>query len=267
LSITIQGCFLGIQSYCDQITDGITTPWQNPALDHNGAPTPGAGPKDSIPCPATCFTNIENYFSQTFNAGTYEVKGIDLTFDWLKELDNGSLMLRFLGTRTLEQNVTIVRNPLIPLVPTNIAGTVGNAVGFLSDYASAADFTGNLTATWTRGNFSLTGQMRYVDDGIIARDRIGPDDAAFVATAAASAANGGRQSTTLNALDSYEVYTVSGSYDFQLQGGNGLQVWGSINNLTDEDPPLYGTNLGGGTNAIFYNTAGREYRMGLRMNF
>ena len=53
LSITIQGCFLGIQSYCDKITSGITTPWQNPALDHNGAPTPGAGPKNTVPCPAT----------------------------------------------------------------------------------------------------------------------------------------------------------------------------------------------------------------------
>src|SRR5688572_1160215 len=105
LSITIQGCYLGIQSYCDKITNGTTTPWQNPALDHNNNPTPGAGPKETIPCPATCFVNIENYYSETFNAGTYDVKGIDYTFDWLKELDSGTLMLRFLGTRTLQQNV------------------------------------------------------------------------------------------------------------------------------------------------------------------
>jgi outer membrane receptor protein involved in Fe transport len=266
LSITIQGCYLGIQSYCDKITNGITTPWQNPSLDHNGAPTPGTGPKDSIPCPATCFINIENYYSETFNAGEYDVKGIDFTFDWLKELDNGSLMLRFLGTRTLEQNVNIVRNPLAPTPATDIAGAVGNAVGFLSDYASAADFTGSLTATWTRGNFSLTGQMRYVDDGIVERTRIGPDDPAYVASAPASPANGNRQSINLNELGAYEVYSLSGSYDFQLQEGNGLQLWGSINNLTDEDPPLFG-GATGGTNPIFYATAGREYRVGLRMNF
>lgn len=266
LSITIQGCFLGIQSYCDQITAGVTTPWQNPALDHNGAPTPGTGPKDTIPCPATCFTNIDNYYSQTFNAGVYEVKGIDYTLDWLKELDNSSLMVRFLGTRTLQQNVNLVRNPLIATPTTDIVGAVGNAVGFLSDYASAADFTGSLTATWTRGDFSLTGQMRYVDDGIVERTRIGPDDPGFVATAAASPANGNRQSINLNELGSYEVYSLSGMYNFELQDGNGLQLWGSINNLTDEDPPLYGGGTGG-TNAIFYATAGREYRMGVRMNF
>ena len=266
LAITIQGCFLGIQSYCDKITNGTTTQWQNPSLDHNGNPTPGTGPKDTIPCPATCFINIENYYSETFNAGTYDVKGIDLTFDWLKELDDGSLMLRFLGTRTLEQNVNIVRNPLIPLTPTNIAGAVGNPVGFLSDYASASDFTGSVTGTWTRGNFSLTAQMRYVDDGIVERTRIGPDDPGFVATAAASPANGNRQSINLNELGSYEVWSLSGMYDFPLASENQLQLWGSINNLTDEDPPLFG-GATGGTNAIFYDTAGRFWRVGLRMNF
>jgi outer membrane receptor protein involved in Fe transport len=266
LSITIQGCFLGVQAYCDKITAGTTTPWQNPALDHNGAPTPGTGPKNTIPCPATCFINIDDYYSETFNAGTYGVKGIDYTFDWLKELDNGSFMLRFLATRTLEQTVTLVRNPLVATAATDIAGTVGDAVGFLSDYASAADFTGSLTATWTRGNFSLTGQMRYVDDGLVNQTRIGPGEDGFVATAAASPANGNRQSINLNQLGSYDVWSLSGSYNFELRDGNGLQLWGSLNNLTDEDPPLYGGGTGG-TNAIFYSTAGREYRMGLRMNF
>jgi outer membrane receptor protein involved in Fe transport len=266
LSITIQGCFLGIQSYCDKITNGTTTQWQNPSLDHNGNPTPGTGPKDTIPCPATCFVNIENYYSETFNAGTYDVKGIDFTFDWLKELDNGSLMLRFLGTRTLHQEVNIVRNPLIALTPTDIAGYVGNAVGFLSDYASAADFTGSVTGTWTHGNFSLTTQVRYVDDGLVERTRIGPTEPGFVATAAASPANGNRQSINLNDLGSYEVWSLSGMYNFPMESDNQLQLWGSINNLTDEDPPLFGGGIGG-TNAIFYDTAGRYWRVGLRMNF
>ena len=265
LSITIQGCFLGIQSYCDKITSGTTSQWRNPSPDHTGAAVNGPTP-NTIPCPATCFVNIENYYSETFNAGTYDVKGIDYTLDWLKELDNGSLMLRFLATRTLQQNVNLVRNPLIPLAPTDISGTVGNAVGFLSDYASAPDLTGNVTATWSRGNFSLTGQMRYVDDGLVDRTRIGPDDAAFVATAAASPANGNRQSINLNQLDSYEVWSLSGMYNFELASENQLQLWGSINNLTDEDPPLFG-GATGGTNPIFYGTAGREYRMGLRMSF
>ena len=51
-----------------------------------------------------------------------------------------------------------------------------------------------------------------------------------------------------------------------------MQLWGSINNLTDKDPPVTGGGVGfspgiGGTNPIFYDTAGRFLRVGLRMNF
>lgn len=255
LSITIQGCYLGIDSYCDQITDGVTTPWQDPSVDHNGNPTGGL---DSIPCPSTCYIDIEQYYSQTFNAGLYEVRGLDLSFDWLKPLANGSLMVRVLGTRTFEQSVSIVRNPLAPVPPTDIVGAVGNAVGFLSDYASAPDVTGNVTATWQRGNFALTGQVRYVDDGKIDRNRVGADEPGYVASAG--------NSVTFNTLSAYEVYNLTGTYNFTGLGANQMQFWGTINNLTDEDPPLFGNGTGG-TNPIFYNTIGREYRVGLRMNF
>jgi outer membrane receptor protein involved in Fe transport len=68
------------------------------------------------------------------------------------------------------------------------------------------------------------------------------------------------------------VYSLSGNYNFALSGGNQMQLWGAINNLTDEDPPATGGGVGfasgiGGTNPIFYDTAGLSYRVGLRMNF
>jgi hypothetical protein len=270
LNITIEGCYQGIRSYCDQITNGVRTPFRDPSVDHFGAPTGGT---NSIPCPVGngtpanpygCFIDIENYYSQTFNAGDYDVEGLDITFDWIKTLDNGSFALRFLGTRTFSQLVNIVRNPLGQPPPTDIAGTVGSTVGFLSDYASAADFASNVIATWSHGNFSLTGQMRYVDDGVLDRTRVGPEDVGYNPAAA--------NSVNYNTIDSYEVYSLSGNYNFQLAGGNQMQLWGSINNLFDEDPPLTGGGIGfapgiGGTNPIFYDSAGLSYRVGLRMNF
>ena len=114
------------------------------------------------------------------------------------------------------------------------------------------------TTTWQRGNFSLTGNMRYVDDGIVDRTRLGPDQPLYNPAAVGS--------VTFNTVDSYEVYSTTAMYDFSLNGGNMLQVWASINNLTDEDPPMLG-GATGGTNAIFYSTAGREYRVGLRLGF
>jgi iron complex outermembrane recepter protein len=279
LSITIEGCYRGIASYCDQITNGVRTPWQNPALDHNGAPTPplntaippaSVGPRNTIPCPVQtaagfgCFTDIESYYAQTYNAGAYDVKGLDLTFDWLKTLDNGSLSVRVLGTRTFSQEVNIVRNPLGQPPPTDIVGVVGSSVGFLSDYASAPDFAGNVVATWSRGDFTVTGQMRYIDDGVLSSTRVGPEDVGYNPANANSA--------SFNRIDSYEVFALSGTYNFELAGGNMMQLWGSINNLTDKDPPVTGGGVGfdpgiGGTNPIFYDTAGRFLRVGLRMSF
>jgi iron complex outermembrane recepter protein len=277
LSITIQGCFQGIASYCDQITNGVRTQWKNPATDHNGAPTPpldalgqSVGPRNSIPCPVQtaagygCFVDIENYYAQTYNAGAYEVEGLDVTFDWLKQLENGNLSVRLLGTRTFSQLVNIVRNPLGQPPPTDIAGVVGSSVAFLSDYASAADFAGNVVATWSRGNFSLTGQMRYIDDGKLDSTRVGPEDFGY------NPANG--NSASYNSIDNYEVYSMSGNYNFELSGGHSMQLWASIDNLTDEDPPMTGGGVGfapgiGGTNPIFYDTAGRFMRLGLRLNF
>ena len=160
-----------------------------------------------------------------------------------------------LGTRTFSQEVNIVRNPLGQPPPTDIAGVVGNAVGFLSDYASAPDFVGNVITTWSRGDFSLTGQVRYIDDGVLDRTRVGPEDVGYNPANANSA--------SYNSLSGYEVYTLSGTYNFDFSGGNMMQVWASINNVTDEDPPLMGGGFGsgvGGTNPIFYDTAGRFQR-------
>jgi outer membrane receptor protein involved in Fe transport len=45
-----------------------------------------------------------------------------------------------------------------------------------------------------------------------------------------------------------------------------FQVWASINNLTDRDPPFANGGVGG-ANAIFFDSLGRTYRAGVRMQF
>lgn len=62
------------------------------------------------------------------------------------------------------------------------------------------------------------------------------------------------------------MYSLSGTYDVELPEGNNVQLWGSINNLFDRDPPLVGGGVGG-AQAIFFDTLGRTYRLGMRMNF
>jgi outer membrane receptor protein involved in Fe transport len=264
LSITIQGCYAGDPSYCSKITSGVTTPWKDPSRDHFGAPTGG---RDSIPCPATCFIDINNYYSETFNAGKYRVQGMDVSFDWAKQMNEGMFSVRFIGTRTFHQLVNLIRTPFASLPTTDIAGTVGNVTDFLSDYAAAPDFAGNVIATWLRGNFTVTGQVRFLDGGVIARNRIGPENPGYDPRNPAFAVqNGGAQTVSFNTIGEYDVTSVSGSYNFKLAQGNQLQLWGSINNLFDQDPPLFGSMVTG-TNAVFYDTAGQTYRVGVRLSF
>jgi len=106
--------------------------------------------------------------------------------------------------------------------------------------------------------------MRYIDDGKLDSTRVGPEDFGYNPANANSA--------SFNSVDSYEVFGLSGTYNFELSGGNMMQLWASIDNLTDEDPPVTGGGVGfapgiGGTNPIFYDTAGRFMRVGLRLSF
>jgi outer membrane receptor protein involved in Fe transport len=43
-------------------------------------------------------------------------------------------------------------------------------------------------------------------------------------------------------------------------------VWLNVANLLDKDPP-YSAGTVGGTNAVYFDALGREYRVGVRMAF
>ena len=62
---------------------------------------------------------------------------------------------------------------------------------------------------------------------------------------------------------------VRASYEFEVSGAN-LEVWGSITNLFDKDPPATGTFstfTGASTqyNAALFDVLGRRYTMGVRL--
>jgi outer membrane receptor protein involved in Fe transport len=69
------------------------------------------------------------------------------------------------------------------------------------------------------------------------------------------------------------VFALSGAYTFEDLGTvSGLQIYGVVNNLFDKEPPIAagtgnGGNTNGGTNAIYFDTMGRSFRLGVRANF
>jgi outer membrane receptor protein involved in Fe transport len=78
-----------------------------------------------------------------------------------------------------------------------------------------------------------------------------------------------------NRVPSYLVFGLNGSYRFEDVGPlKSLQVFASVDNLFDKDPPLavgggfFGaSNNNGGTNPVFFDTLGRAFRIGVRTTF
>jgi hypothetical protein len=141
-------------------------------------------------------------------------------------------------------------------------GQTGTANSFLSDNQPTAEWQANLSATFNRGPFSATYQLRYVSDGVYN----------YLGSTSSPAPAGGAVLES-NRVPSYALSTLSGTYSFDnMWGTRQLQVFGVISNLFDRDPPLavgngVGGNQNGGTNAVFFDTQGRTYRLGVRVAF
>ena len=230
----LDGCQIsGIQEFCDLL---------QPA-------TPGD------------YSNIVNLRALAFNGSGYMYKGIDFTSSYDIPLqDSSSLNFRLLATRMLKQ--TFQATPGQAFV--DVVGQTGTSNSFLSDNQPSARWLANLSGTYNRGPFSSTLQMRYVSSGkhnyLGTTDTSVPPPPTFV-------------TLNTNHVPSYQVFSLSGSYNFENLGAvKTLQVFGVIDNLFDRDPPIatgtgFGGQANGGTNAVFFDTMGRSFRVGVRTTF
>jgi outer membrane receptor protein involved in Fe transport len=151
----------------------------------------------------------------------------------------------------------------ISTVIRDVAGQSGGGFGFLPDVAPAPEWVGNLIVSYLRERFTITGQARYTGSGKLdlLTPRTGPGDPGY---------NPGLTGSVSNShVPSHTTYNVSGSYDLDVGNFERMQLFASINNLFDKDPPFSGNNgFGvGGVNAAFFDALGRSYRIGVRMTF
>ncbi len=123
--------------------------------------------------------------------------------------------------------------------------------------------------TYENGGFSMTIDNRYIPEGIYDIRRC--DVSAGECDASDSA------SINYNTVDSRLYTGLSASYEFGLAGSATAELFLSIRNLFDVDPPEAPSNATGGlgpvagynnpTNPVFYDTFGARWRTGLRVNF
>jgi len=207
-------------------------------------------------------SGVSSIRALSFNGSAYTYKGVDLTGNYRMDLKSASsLNFRLLATHMTEQKFQ--PTPGQPFV--DVVGQTGTSNSFLSDYQPTADWVANFATTYARNRLSVTGQVRYTSSGVMNYYGVTPGDAGY-ATAAPPLVT-----MSANSVPSHEIFTLAGSYDFDMKGTK-LQLFASIDNLFDKDPPIavgsgFGGNGNGGTNPVFFDALGRAYRIGLRATF
>lgn len=72
--------------------------------------------------------------------------------------------------------------------------------------------------------------------------------------------------TNDNHVASATYINLFGSYDFAVTGDTSVQLFGSVSNLFDKEPP-FAPELQYPTNPTYFDQIGRTYRAGLRVKF
>ena len=232
--LVLDGCFDGILAFCEQISG---TPFDPNDLTQG-------------------FSQIDAVTPTARNFRAYEASGFDVAADWIGEFDFGTVSSRLIATRMLEQLIQPTEND--PTLVRNIAGTTGQTNGFLSDWSAAPSWSVQWINTYINGPFTATLSARWIDEGQMYADSLGPEDAGYTPTHP--------ESIETNRIPDYINWSFNGAYSFTFNNVD-MQLFGNINNLLDKDPPIAGTGTGGNANPTFYDPIGRTFRVGLRATF
>jgi len=73
-------------------------------------------------------------------------------------------------------------------------------------------------------------------------------------------------STNDNHVASATYVNLFGNYDFSLAGDTSVQLFASVSNLFDKEPP-FAPELQYPTNPTYFDQIGRTYRAGVRLRF
>jgi len=213
---------------------------------------------------------IESIRRGNANVGKFTTSGVDVEAVYVLPLDKlgdtmpGVVTLRGLATITNEMKVDLLGTGTTETDYINQTG--GTAFG---GFAAPPDYVLTGYLTYDVGGFSITGDIRYIPEGIydirrcdVSRGECDINDV-----------NG----ITDNYVESRTYVGLSTSYKFDLFGSSKAEVFLSIRNLFDKDPPPADSNgagtlgpvqgAGGPTNPVYYDTQGARWRTGLRVEF
>ena len=229
----VTGCFQGNQTFCDRIT-------------FNGL--------DDIAI-------VDNHSA---NLQGFTTRGIDFEAAYNLPLgEDTSLNLRVLASYLYDQLFeTGQTDPATgePAAPRNYAGQSG-PVTLFGSFNTAPKWQGNAFVTYSQGPFTGTIQGRYVGKGRYLTitpsggPPVDPSDPDYDSTDPNSiSGNKVKDAVTIN---------LAASFDITKE----VQLFGALNNLFDKDPAIAPGGNGFPTNPVYFDTYGRTFRVGARVNF
>jgi outer membrane receptor protein involved in Fe transport len=202
---------------------------------------------------ATDIVAVEN---SSINLASYLTRGIDFEVTYDVPLARGdNLNLRVISSYLYDMIIdTGLGNS-----PINYHGQSG-PVGAFGGFNTSPDWQANAWLTYTHSRFATTLEMKYIGSGTLNVQRFDSPIGASTNTL--------QNSISDNSVDSRLYLTWAGSYDFEPRSGdNQLQLFWSINNLLDKDPPIAPGGNAYPTNPVFFDTIGRRVRAGMRLQF
>lgn len=211
-------------------------------------------------------TNITFVDARQVNLGLMTIRGLDVEADYTLPLEDiglgtGTLNFRVLGNH--QYDFVVQPNPSVPSI--DYAGQSGPALAS-GDFNPTPDWIFNGFLSYDTERFNATLGVRHITAGALDVTKTGPDDPDYDPTL--------KNSISRNVVSARTYFNIAMSYKVPL--GSSLdeyvEIFGTVENLFDKDPPIApGNDAGGGsaypTNPVYFDTFGMRWRTGVRVNF
>jgi outer membrane receptor protein involved in Fe transport len=150
----------------------------------------------------------------------------------------------------------------------NLVGQIRSST-FVPGISAAPKWRGNLSASYLVGNFTTTLAAQYTGGSKVDLQWTDdPNDPRYYTSGAGQFPAGLLTNATVdnNTAKAYVNISLNAQYNLRVANMSQFQIFGSINNLMDKDPPFLSGGTGGAVGG-FYDTYGRAYRFGVRLRF
>jgi hypothetical protein len=144
----------------------------------------------------------------------------------------------------------------------NLVGQIRSSQ-YIPGVTAAPKWRGNFNMSYLYGSLTATLGAQYTGGAKIDLQWVDdPEDPRYYT------ADGQLTNATVdnNRAKPYVNLSLNAQYNLKVANMQQFQIFGSIQNLMDKDPPFVAGGLGG-ANASYADTFGRAYRMGVRLRF